>query len=150
MAVTRPELQRIINECEAVGTESARCIVSVCSFREWPVVFCTMRDPDSCNRAILTVFQFQCAVNNLFDLHGRIMVSVGVRSRSFETVYLVRLQLGPGMSLPPTFPSIPTHHASGWPSPCSPLSSRSMSFVRCIGASGERHTELRDLASRAR
>lgn len=40
--------------------ESAMCCQG-CSFRVSPVVFCTMRDTDSCNRAILTVFHFQGA-----------------------------------------------------------------------------------------
>ena len=46
-----------------------------CSIRESPVVFCTRRDTDSCNRAILTVFQFLGAENDSFDPHGRIVLS---------------------------------------------------------------------------
>ena len=51
-AVSRPELQRIADACEA-GTESVQCAV-ICSSRESPVVFCMRRDTDSCNRVILT------------------------------------------------------------------------------------------------
>ena len=111
-AVSRPELQlqRIIDACEAVGTESAQCDVSVCSFRESPIIFCTMRDTDSYNRAILTVLQFQGAENDPFEPHGCIVLSESVRmSLSFEIVYLVCVQLGRGTSSPPSCPSTLTH-----------------------------------------
>ena len=67
-AVTRPELQRIINECEAVGTESVQCTVSVCSFRESLVVFCAMCDTYLCNRA--NSEHVPGAGSDPFDPHG--------------------------------------------------------------------------------
>lgn len=80
------------------------------SFRESPVVFCTMRDTDSYNRVILTVLQFQGAENDPFEPHGCIVLSESVRmSLSFEIVYLVCVQLGRGTSSPPSCPSTLTH-----------------------------------------
>ena len=52
--LSRPELQRIIDVCVR-NHRDRKCAMCCerCSFRESPVVFCTRRDTDSYNRAIL-------------------------------------------------------------------------------------------------